>query len=183
MYGNAQAFPSWRPFKLSIGGAHHEIPAPFGSNQRPILRGAQHGLENKHGSAIAQAYTDGLVEMCSMWFAQPRELIYITWVLSPIANALLMAENFRNAAGVPDVEYGLEVELYDSIATLISLGPFTQNLATEGPLGSPLDSPCILPRYSFGPLVEITPLIELVVRDLNDAVGTHAPKKPYVLSW
>ncbi len=91
-------------------------------------------------------------------------------VYRQVWNALLTIDSVREAVSKPEAGYALEVEVLPSNG---NLGLF--NLGRDFPLnyyaGARIDEPLLLPRLEVGPQTEFNSIIELVHRDLHDAVG------------
>ena len=103
----------------------------------------------------------------------------IRWVLSDLANSLIIAEQARLLSGNRDSEYALEMELrYDQCHERSNvntrLGVFSLGLLEEedGQYSKKVGpDPLLLPRYRVGPKDEFMLLIKTVMDDLYNSVG------------
>lgn len=155
---------------------------------RPILRGANRrwaytnnvvGDPPYEDIAIIEVMLNGTINVIiKTTFSNPVGLS-IRWILSDLANALIVAENARLIGGNPNSEYALELELrndhyQEHSGTKIKSGSFSFGLLPEedfhfskqlGP------NPVLLPRYRVGSKNEFPLLIKTIMDDLYNSVG------------
>ena len=110
-------------------------------------------------------------------------MIALGWVIAYTINVLRAANNLRTRAGIPDCEYGIEVEVRNSPPNgTMKLMGWAERTSFDNMVGYGLHQlPLLLPRLSFGPFVELDQIISLVVNDLCDAAAAHHPR-PLVLN-
>lgn len=155
---------------------------------RPILRGAQRKWACKYDKghnppnediAIIEVMVTGTINMIvKSTLAKPTGLS-IRWVLSDLANSLIIAEQSRRIGGNASAEYALELELrYDQYLDIsginTSLAVFYFGLLQEegGRFSKKLGpDPLLLPRYRVGSEKEFPQLIKTIMDDLYNAVG------------
>jgi hypothetical protein len=92
------------------GGTPVEIKLGSGweGRWRPVLRGTVCAPRSDDQDRLRAVFCDGLIEY---QFVQRYADVPSSHVLGVAGNSLLAAERFRRAAGAPDAEYGLELEL------------------------------------------------------------------------
>lgn len=95
----------------------------------------------------------------------------ISWIAGHLINVLRTAHVLRTAAGAPDCEYGIELEI--AIDTAIgTVGLVITDQGWNDKVGEGLCRlPLILPRISFGPVSEIDMVLSAILTDLHDAAG------------
>jgi hypothetical protein len=121
-------------------------------------------------------------------------MLYHGWVLGGVANVLVLIDAFRAAAGAPNAEFGIEVEVARLGPERLSPGgeftpdptPFVyQGLLGDYGLGQHelIDLPLIVPRLSVGPREEFDDIIRLIDVDIHDAAGSRRTPPSIKLRW
>ncbi len=157
------------------------------SSIQPILRGANcrwayintKASPTNEDIAIIEVMINGTINMIiKSTFNNPTG-ISIRWILSDLANALIVAENARLTGGNPNSEYALELELrndqhQEHFGAETKLDSFSFGLLPEeeyhfskqlGP------DPVLLPRYRVGSKNEFPLLIKTIMDDLYNSVS------------
>jgi len=154
----------------------------------PILRGAQRRWVCKYdigprppdeGIVIIEVMETGTINMIVKNTLTKPTALSIRWVLSDLANSLIIAEQSRRIGGNASAEYALELELRndqyrDISGTNASFGVFSFGLLHEedGPYSKKLGpDPLLLPRYRVDSENEFPQLLKKVMDDLYNAVG------------
>lgn len=185
VFRNPQLFPHVQNFALTIGKVIAPLAVPITAySERPILRGAQRYWHNpKRFAMFQEVYSDGLVETRTALYESSDRELPVELILAAAANTLVIANTFRRTVGAPEIEYGLELEIFDPLS-LVTIRAFPALFPSYGhTLANAIQTPCVFPRYSLGDENEIGSLIEIITRDIFDAAGTEAPSGPYALSW
>jgi hypothetical protein len=154
----------------------------------PILRGAtcrwvcridRIGEPLDEDIAIIDVMFNGTINMIIKSTITNPGGLSIRWVLSDLANALIVAEKARIIGGNPNSEYALQIELrndqyQEHSGTKTKLDSFSFGLLPEedfhfskqlGP------DPVLLPRYRVGSKNEFPLLIKTIMDDLYNSVG------------
>lgn len=186
VYESYQLFHPWFQFTLTIGSQQHKFRLPcVADNQRPILRGARRYCTNGNSEISQEVYKDGLIEIQFRVADFEVNEIHLEWMLAVVCNGLVMADYFRRGVGSPDVEYGLEFEVISG-QSLVKFTGFSEMVLPTRIATHPVHMPCVFPRYSFAGQNSdgnISQLIELIVKDIYDAMGAPTPHGDYNLSW
>lgn len=177
VHDNDDVEPVYRTNLRAKFGGRAEVRIVMPDNHlapTPILRGTQYGYRAPTFLVVEEVYDDGsmlfeIVDADAPLKGEPT--IIGNWVVGLFACAALTAERFRIAAGGPDVEYGLEVQLGHTFddAPAVSYPGLDLDIL---PLGFLHDAPVKLPRYSLGSFAELDRLATMLVRDLCDCVGS-----------
>jgi hypothetical protein len=122
-----------------------------------------------------EVHCDGLIEYVVMHQREAEErgpgspvfYLPIQFVMGLFGNALCAAEKFRRAAGAPDVEYGLELQIASPVDLPIGKYGGVQFGETLGPL----PAGTTFPRYSVGPPDEFQNLSQVFERDFLNGAG------------
>ncbi len=155
---------------------------------RPILRGANRrwaytntdeGGSQYEDIAIIEVMLNGTINMIIKRTITNPCGLSIRWVLSDLANALIVAENARLIGGNPNSEYALELELrndhyQEHSGTKIKSGSFSFGLLQEDVLNFSKQlgpDPVLLPKYSVGSKNEFPLLIKMIMDDLYNSIG------------
>ena len=128
-----------------------------------MLRGTVCADHSDDQDRLRAVFCDGLIEY---QIVQRYAEVASSHVLCVVGNGLLAAERFRRAAGAPDAEYGLEVELRvkgGQVPLMGHGGPL--------PVGMLKKSREVFPRYPVGPREEFGRLWSLFDRDLWNMAG------------
>ncbi len=130
-------------------------------------------------SAYLDVHSDGVIDFG--FRIAPRtdeQLLALGWVVAYTVNVLRTAEALRTAAGAPDCEYGIEVELHGKpAADPVGLISWNERSSFDNRIGRGLQRlPLSLPRLSFGPAGELDQIVSLLANDLCDAVGAYYPQ-------
>jgi hypothetical protein len=149
-----------------------ELYARFGAvAERPIVRGSRREHENDEQGRQCTVRCDGRIELSWKRFSseQKENRIYIAWILAYATNAMLMAEAFASAAGVPGSEYAIEVE-----AISFSTNGLAQLCGwnTIDPVVGEIESPFIQ-RLT---LADKDQVLSTLLTDLFDAAGQPLEK-------
>lgn len=163
------------------------------STVQPILRGGRKTWSGTYESRDRQSveedfitieiFDSGTIQLSvKSTFDDPPGLS-LRWILADLANALCITERTRTIAGMPDVEYAMEVELrFDEISAFgkseLSKQEFGFGLLNEEDfhfsrkLGPGF---LLLPRYRVGIIDNFPSVVKLIMDDLYNAVG-----KPHI---
>jgi hypothetical protein len=128
-------------------------------------------------------FSGGLIEYTILEWEQRQEDFVIdpSQVMAVAGNVLLAAERFRRAAGAPDVEYGLEVEIRTRGRELqISGYDRRERHHTLGALSTPAE---LFPRYVVGPREEFGKVWSMIERDFWNAAGKDWGESPLSLDF
>ena len=138
---------------------------------RPILRGSRGEGGNDRFSLELETYQNGVMEYVLLVRSDPEKFgISPHWLMGLLGNALCAAERFRGAAGAPEIEYGLELEVAVHGGPL-HIGRYGPGLDIDDRLGPfPKDAPAF-PRYSIGPVEEFQEVTRLFHRDFWNTAG------------
>lgn len=154
----------------------HLAVSPF----RPMLRGCHRSYEEDNRVILQEIHCDGLSEL--VFRSSPREgraSFHLGWILSQVANALLVADRVRKHCHAPGVELALELEIrhddLDSgsdsepvyIATLFGHSPYGENHSEVQPIPLQL-------QMSVGTYDEFPGTVKDVLNDLLNASGAAA---------
>jgi hypothetical protein len=169
------AFPHLRNYSAQfgdVGGSHVDLHATNGGgSERPILRGVRRSYGSESAQTIQEATCDGGIEIimtADRATLAERPRIQIGWLLARVANGLSCADAMRRAGDAPELEYGLEIEVFPAFANL-NLVWFFDHFG-EGNMGI-LDSVAMLPRLSVGAPSVFNTVITIVTNDLRSIVG------------
>lgn len=173
--------PSLERFKIKIDGKSAEIFVPGSFEEwRATLRGSRSRLKDERRDYMAQVFSDGLIEFWLFYIeGEPNDHwslhLYPAWWMGLVANSFWAAERFREAAGAPATEYGLELEIVNRKPGMsvqrYGTGGFSDSIA-ECPTGT-----IHFPRYSVGPPEEFNTLAALIERDFWNAMGRDFDRK------
>lgn len=168
-------------YPITINGNHSEAYAVrLPERVRPIVRGVRLTYDDERTPTYLDIHSDGMVDFGFRVGPRSGEqlLIYLGWVVAYTVNVLCTADTLRTAAGAPDCEYGIEVELHSRpTRNPIKLMGWSTGIGFEHETGFGLQRlPLLLPRLSFGPLGELDEVVSLVVNDLCDAAAAYNPQ-------
>lgn len=147
--------PSFNPEALGVeanyaagGSVSFVIPHGFFFH-RPIVRGVRFSDKRDAPNLILDAQSSGLIEILFRDSTSSDGRFFAGWIIGTFFNGLEAANTFRCAAGSPETEYQLELEVMSTTQPMV---PIYSNEAQYrgGPLGSSPRSPCLYPRMSFG---------------------------------
>lgn len=140
--------------------------------ERPILRGTRHENYSERWKTILEIFCDGIVEFKFLTICQDEsevdDRIYPIWILSFAINAMLTANRFRQEAGIPDLDYGMEVEISRRGGQL-KLGQLTGRKYFEIET-----NPLIFPRLNIGSSSEFSSIMKILFRDIWDSAGVES---------
>jgi hypothetical protein len=168
---------SVRPPAIALWTVENEreplkFPTPItGGTWRPLIRGTTwveaYGMYDYRRTVFSDGRIEYLMlnrqEGSERLFVSPSEVVWIA------ASSLLAAERFRSAAGAPDVEYGLEIEIRVRGDQVPVSGYGTGR--PMRPFGTFEGQRTIFPRYSVGPREEFAKVWSLFVEDFWNAAG------------
>lgn len=180
VYQKPDLVPPIRNFEGNIGGRKIEIIIPHPpTRERPILRGMRREDGTGRLNIYQKVHCNGIIEFGLRRLRENNRSygIYMTWVFGLLANSLTTIDKFRSAAGAPDIEYGLELEVFGS-PEITSLLNFSEFRFDEDTLGEFASNPNIFPRYSVGSRAEFDGLIGIMFTDIYDAVGVDGGGDP-----
>lgn len=162
------------PARLSGGKSILIDSMAINTKSKPIIRGVRNEVRIEIGLEIImfdrEMMNDGLIEYQILRTGGSPAGVYELVV--PVINLLWTADNFRIAAGAPNTEFEMDIQ----IAVLnknLPISPsdpdeaFTQ--ITELPVGS-----VFLPRMIIGPNEEFERVVEIVQEDFWGACGIRA---------
>jgi hypothetical protein len=160
-----------RPYRLDFWGVDNAW--------RPIVRGTVNTNSNRRSTISREVHCDGLIEYAVMHQREADErgpgwpLFYlpIELLMASFGNALCAAEKFRRAAGAPDAEYGLELQ----IASPVDLPIGKYGGVHFGETLGPLPAGTTFPRYSVGAPDGFQNLSQVFERDFLNGAGHDFP--------
>ena len=151
---------------------------------RPMLRAvradntnffANKGVSDNHTleyNGYREVHCDGLVELgfvASRSFSDPYENYLVPGMpLILLANLIVQAVRLREQAGVPAAEYAIEVQILARGTTITVGRPGPQY---GRPVGEFDSGSVTFPRYPLGDSTEALDLLNLLRRDLYNALG------------
>ena len=95
----------------------------------------------------------------------------LEWIMATAVNAIVGAHRFRSAAGSPDVEYALDLEVSATFGEPYLAGFWYKSPSdVVGPL-SP--NPLMLWRLSIGSPSEFQQVFNVILTDIYDAASVH----------
>lgn len=179
VHGNAAVVPPLERLSGSMNkSGPYELHIPvYSHTPRPIIRGTKWESGQDEFISNREVNCDGLIEydFCiRQRGSDDRLLMFPSWLMGLVGNALCAAERFRRAAGTPHIEYGLELEIRNEGNPL----PIARygNGGYRGALG-PLDQGRFLfPRYSIGQQTEFSNLASVIEADFWNAAGHDWPE-------
>ncbi len=179
VYQKPDLVPPIRDFEGSIGKRKIKIIIPHPpTRERPILRGMRRENGTGRLNTYQEVHCNGIVEFGLQRIREDDKPygIFMGWVFGLLANSLATIDKFRYAAGAPDIEYALELEIFGfpEVVHLLNLEGFF-GVETLGEFAS---NPNIFPRYSVGSRAEFDDLIGIVFTDIHDAVGVDGGGDP-----
>jgi len=164
--------PSQRiPASMGNDGRFDVFPPPYSLNWRPILRGSR-GVDSYNSyEASAEVHCNGIIEYSYLERLKGHDplQLYPSWVMGMMANALYGAERFRRAAGVPGVEYGLEIAI-GNLGGELPIGGYVSD-GFRRPFGNFPGGHTVFPRYSVGSPEEFQSLTTVFEQDFWHAAG------------
>lgn len=155
-----------------LGARNIELNVPGGYfDPRPILRGSVRRSNSSGGNieCVQEVHRDGLIEY--RLFTHPQDdntHFYANWFMGLVANTLCAIQRFRTAAGAPDVEYGLDIQLVTSLSALLVASYGGKEYGVTQPAQGTRH---VFPRYSVGPCEEFSALTREVERDFWHSAG------------
>jgi len=161
-------------FRLRRDGEAVDLVLPrLAREPRPVLRGVRFGDPRREPAMVQTVQADGLVELVYRYRA-PRaddNLLPPAWPAGMLLNGALAAHRLCLHAGLPELEYGVEVEVSWSRGELL-LGAFADAASAVGPLEP---APLLLPRGAFRSLDDVERLVGVTLADLWNAAGEDWP--------
>ena len=181
VYQKPDLVPPIRDFGGSIGESKIKITIPrTPMHERPILRGMRRENGTGRLNTYQEVHCNGIVEFGLQRLREDDKPygIFIEWVFGILANSLATIDKFRYAAGAPDIEYALELEVFGSPKIPPLLNFRCSRIGECKPLGEFASNPNIFPRYSVGSRAEFDDLIGVMFTDIYDAVGVDGGGDP-----
>lgn len=170
----------FRPeFSARLGGNQVQLLVPCSpTRSRPIVRGTR--IEGGRDDLLIyqEVYCDGLVEIALKCLGPRRQqgtralppMLHLGRILGVAVNAVVCAHRFRSAAGAPDAELGLELEVRTVHGNMPLVGFDYGNLSYI-PMEQLKPDPLILPRVSIGSTNEFQQVFNVILTDIYDAAG------------
>ena len=177
LYGRDRLVSLRQRYQVTVNGARLEANAVrLPERSRPIVRGVRRTYDEEGAPIYLDLYSDGVVDLG--FRVAPRtdeQVLFLGWMIAYSINVLCAADALRNAAGMPDCEYGFEMEVRSRPAdSPINLVGWGQRFSGDDTIGEALRRlPLLLPRLSFGPIEELDQVVSLIANDLCDAAATH----------
>ena len=178
IHHNKEAQPPLITLSGTLGeSGPYELFVPVSPyNWRPILRGTCASEEFDNLSCQLEVHCDGLIHYRFLARkSHDNYLIYVQWVMGIVSNIMCAVEKFRDAAGAPDVEFALEVEIL-VIGEPVGIGKYGRDIFRDN-LGPFPSSSTAFPRYSLGPREEFSDAMELFELDFWNAASVDQKKK------
>ncbi len=143
---------------------------------RPIIRGVHSVYEYNCNPAYLEVLESGFVTFG--WRTGPRSLqspcqIHLIRILPHILNILHVVNGLRSEGGVPEHEYGIEVELHVAHHGSMLLGLWGVGYDDDLETLSGSELPVIFPRLSYGPVSDTDAVISTFATDFSDAGGSR----------
>lgn len=183
-YQNEALFPPLRPFTSRIAGSEIILEAPTSVQDinntaaSPVLRGARRSShEHDRFDLTHTVHGDGFVELLFAFGAQGGGApIYSSWFLGLLANALVMADAVRQAAGGPGAQLVLDVEVgsWPSFPQLHGFEELRYMGVGDRESGTLEATPLRLPMYPIEDVTQFSDLMKRVMNDLREAAGLRA---------
>ncbi len=188
LYGNRKLFHFDPSCTVTLRGQQHAIclqQTDF--SERPVLRGICRNGDSLISPYRYEMYQNGAIDL---WagnspydnpaYTPPQSqndlYIYHSTVLSCVAGVIKAVHHLRTEIGMPDAEYGLEVEIMAFSDTAVKQ-PITYEYL-EGQTIPPYikkpvfsDLPFVLPRMQVAGVKDSPQIIDLVDKDIYDALG------------
>lgn len=174
--------PGYRAVQLQVNpnGRQFGLPFPLTPGQwRPVIRGTQGEAQAGTRRIRTAVYCDGTVSYEYVAeFVEPAQgdmavrpfALYPGWHFATVVNAVETLERVRQAAGVPSVEYALEIELVTTRnMPVLRMGGDLFDPAGELPAGVNL-----YPQYVVGSADTWRDLYRLMWRDFWNSIGIEA---------
>lgn len=161
--------PALRRFTGTIRDTEYELFVPFDDGfWRPLVRGSVKLDSDEFAHSLREVFDDGRFEY--QVIKRPSHghepVIYLAWYMGLVANSLSAIERLRAAAGAPNLEYALEIEV------VVANHPVYVGRYGRSPFGDDLGpieiGRTIFPTYSVGPPEEFQILAQLIERDFLD---------------
>ena len=181
VYQRPEYLPAVRPFAAKVEKSGVELLVPnIPVRERPILRGTLREYDDRHLPVYhlpvyQELHCDGLIEIAmkrALTEGDPL-LVPLHWIMGVAVNTMVCAHRFRTAAGAPDVEYGLELEVM-TVNGEMPLAGFSGRPLVDALPPPPLSpNPLILPRMSIGSPDEFQRLINIILTDICDAASVR----------
>jgi len=190
IFGKQDVFAAHREFKATVGGRTVSLPILVGDiSERPRLRGVARSGEYGSSSFQWELYQSGLTDL---WIsARPRQnpnlgptvhgdlILYHAEILGAVANTLSVFNHYRAYVGVPDAEYGIEIEIGQFTASgklpILYYGLFADGGTDRYQIP---DLSVLLPHFSVGSHDEFEQLLSMIDVDLYDALGIRRMVQP-----
>jgi hypothetical protein len=173
VFANVPVYPPIRSFHATLGtSASFELSFySMGGHWRPSLRSAVNTDGDGDSRFHREVHCDGLIEYEFTQADKERELsLFPESFMCVTSNALLAADKFRCEAGTPNVEYGMEIELFVGAAL-----PVTRygRKTLYGPAATLTAADYVFPRYSVSDRKYFPELAALIERDFWHAGGRN----------
>lgn len=174
LYNNPDVAPLVNhPIIANIRGREQELQTiRLLGHARPIVRGLRLEEESPQASFRWEVKCDGIMSFLFLSEVDIGDPVYPDWVLAYTGRLMMTAHKFRWAAGAPDTEYAMEVE----VKAWPKPTPVTFLGGSASPsrfMGHIEESNTLFPRYSLGPPSEFPDLLGVLLRDLEHAAGVE----------
>jgi hypothetical protein len=175
VFRNPAVGPVRKPYLVQAGEMKVQALTPgYGWSDRPILRGARYWSGEDHFLVSWEIAADGSAEELLFYSgARTRKgeegVLYREWLLGMVLDALSTINRVRAAAGVPEAEYGLEMELH-SIGAELSLATWAEG-GFQFAANRIEPQPLMLPRIGIRGIDSFPLILRLVFRDVLNAAG------------
>jgi hypothetical protein len=184
LFGRQGLWPPLNQFNVRVGQRTKQLVLPSSFNgERPCLRGIVRSDSSEQHPSRWELHQNGMTDLWAS-FAQWRlggadnaastpMRLYHGWVLAGLVSVLLTIEQFRNSLGIPDAEYGLEIEIcrlpkkndvqvtYAGLSSEFGLDDYEMPQRID------------LIRLSIASKTEFLGLINTVDTDIYDALGVR----------
>jgi hypothetical protein len=164
-----------------INKGRYDLALPISFSQwSPVLRGSRTESGDGDFRGRREVFNDGLLEYeILLKTRQEQEFrLYPGWFMALIGNAICAAERFRDTAGTPHIEYGLEIEILNSGSPL-PIGQYGGNFGRF--LGPMPEGHHVFPRYSINQRDEFQQLAQIIERDFWNLCGHDWDEKDLVM--
>ncbi len=178
IFRNRDAHPVYNPQRrIYEKGFERDIGMPLSTLiPTPILRGVRLSTESTGFRLEQDVYANGDMsfEVIKVSESQGEDYLFSSWFLGNAWNAIESVYKFRKAAGVPDIEFGVELEVFFRPGGVLKV----DSLRRSGPhaiIGEIHHESGIFPRYSIRSEDELEMLIIQSITDLYNSCGIEPP--------
>jgi hypothetical protein len=180
IFGKQDVFPIHREFKATVGCRTFDLPIPIGNlSERPRLRGVARSGDHGSGAFLWELYQSGLTDLwisARLWnypggTGPTSFTLYHAEILGAVANSLSVLNHYRGYVGVPDAEYGMEIEMFRQVVSDIPPVLYYGLFADGGTdRYEPSELSFLLHRFPVGSHSEFKNLMSIIDIDLYDAL-------------